>query len=588
MKRNKIALFSFIALSLAGCSSLPSINTRIVTFSVEKSPAFILTDYQFTVNRGQDLSLNVVFNTFYSYESVDYDDIEVTKKGRYEYTFTFKNIQYPQRVHFSYFMTSSSINYNLNGGAFKNSESTDTSYLENCNKTHHLRTNTDNGERISRDGYLLTGWNTKADYSGEHYSLGSKTFVEDDAQKELYAQWVKETPAEKFTYSLNNNYVTITSCLDTSLTEVVIPQYIQDKPVTTIASNAFDGFELSRLYLSDRITSIQSQAFVNSQIESITFSDSLMEVSDDSFSSKIPSWSINAHYAPRLTSTNEIMYFSDNIDNLIINKDKKKMVFFAGCSMSYGLDSTSVVSAFPDYEVMNLGIIGGTNALFQMRIIENFLKQDDIFIHAPEQGSGYQLFNDLSSEIRMFQVLENDYDLIKYLDMTEIDGSFNTYHEYNLTRMDLEPSTYDSYISWYNSYGDNIKQRYTLGDDISHNGGLYTFDLSMSNAESLTNLTSEYQRIREKGTEVLFSFAPMNIDGISTEYINDKVPEQFEEYYTSNLTKLGYDVISQQKDYLYHGRYFYDADYHLNYYGVEIRTENLISDINGYFNQKGN
>ena len=68
------------------------------------------------------------------------------------------------------------------------------------------------------------------------------------------------------------------------------------------------------------------------------------------------------------------------------------MIFFSGCSFAYGVNSNVVNDAFGDkYTVFNMGMNGDINGAFQMEILLNYIREGDVFIHAPEQMSPAQL-----------------------------------------------------------------------------------------------------------------------------------------------------------------------------------------------------
>ena len=95
--------------------------------------------------------------------------------------------------------------------------------------------------QITRDGYVLCGYNTKADGSGDYYAPGWSVIMPegDGVAMTLYAQWLPETEKEAFTYKIvDGKTVTITGYEGDHET-VVIPETIEDLPVTEIAMREF-------------------------------------------------------------------------------------------------------------------------------------------------------------------------------------------------------------------------------------------------------------------------------------------------------------------------------------------------------------
>ena len=74
-----------------------------------------------------------------------------------------------------------------------------------------------------------------------------------------------------FTYSVSNNQVTITGLSDEYLTDLVIPDTIEDLPVTTIKENAFNGCsQVTSITVPNSVTSIGVGAFKGTNPTKVT------------------------------------------------------------------------------------------------------------------------------------------------------------------------------------------------------------------------------------------------------------------------------------------------------------------------------
>ena len=74
-----------------------------------------------------------------------------------------------------------------------------------------------------------------------------------------------------FTYSVSNNQVTITGLTDEYLTDLVIPETIENLPVTAIKENAFDGCsQITSITVPNSVTSIGSGAFKGTNPTKVT------------------------------------------------------------------------------------------------------------------------------------------------------------------------------------------------------------------------------------------------------------------------------------------------------------------------------
>ena len=83
----------------------------------------------------------------------------------------------------------------------------------------------------------------------------------------------EEQPVGKssFTYTVTNNQVTITGLSDEYLTDLVIPETIEDLPVTAIKGYAFNGCsQITSITVPNSVTSIGNGAFKGTNPTKIT------------------------------------------------------------------------------------------------------------------------------------------------------------------------------------------------------------------------------------------------------------------------------------------------------------------------------
>ena len=90
--------------------------------------------------------------------------------------------------------------------------------------------------------------------------------------------------AVPFTYSTDaDNKVTITGCLNSCPSDVVIPSSIEGHPVTAIGDAAFQGKGLTSVTFPDSLVSIGNWAFENNSLTSVTLPASLTTLSAGAF-----------------------------------------------------------------------------------------------------------------------------------------------------------------------------------------------------------------------------------------------------------------------------------------------------------------
>ena len=448
---------------------------------------------------------------------------------------------------------------------------------------YHIRPNTDNGSSLTRRGYTLLGWNTAQDGSGAHIGLGSRA---DPDTERLWAEWTPWTDADAFAYRRKDSTIILTGYKGPGEVDTLaIPGSIDGLPVAGIAGSFTTNIPCGvlrarRLVLPDTLTHIENNAFSAGYFEELFFFDSLAEVGQNAFPNGIRTIHINAALPPVYQKQNANARFSDNLDRLMAAKGQPKLVFFAGCSMSYGLVSEMVQEAFPGRTVLNMGVIGGINARYQMEIIRAFLEAGDVFVHAPEEMSGAQLLHDISCDYRMLVTVEGNYDLLALADLSDADDFWKDYGSYVRMRKDEVPGAYTDSSFEYNRFGDILVSRpFDEADaprqDVSRSGGAYVFTDGVLTQRGMDRLCGLYDSLRDRGVTVLVSYAPVNRDGLP----DDGGASVFEAGFTGALVERGWSTCSSLADYLLPGRYFYDSDYHLNEGGALIRTKLLIRDI---------
>jgi hypothetical protein len=89
-----------------------------------------------------------------------------------------------------------------------------------------------------------------------------------------------------WTYLLNGDEATITGCVATCPTELVIPSKVDGYSVTSIGGYAFHNNQLTSVTIPDSVTSIGSGAFRSNQLTSVTIPDSVTSIGNGALSGK--------------------------------------------------------------------------------------------------------------------------------------------------------------------------------------------------------------------------------------------------------------------------------------------------------------
>lgn len=574
---------------------------------------------------GDDLSFELIVDKGYALSFVRYSgDYTVTDEGDKQ-TITLSDIQNSEKVEVvtnaaheieSLPDSHAFITYNANGGG--------TSYVKAYTQRSGFRTNTDTGtNKLSRDGFVLCGWNTSASGSGKHIGLGSRSDVKKGERQQLYAEWQQEAAISNFSYKYierkafeqflsaiadgdamtndlsallsdeqaGNEYVILTSYVGNAET-LTIPQYIGGIPVIGIEMGTVSGSAaLKTLVLPPSIRYIAHTAFNNCQnLKEMYIYDNIDYVNTYAFGISdqyVETLHINA-LLPPVYSDSENGQFSNKIDLLIKhNSTKSKLICFGSCSTWYGLNAKDVTTAFSNrLTAYNMGIIGGANTHFQIDIILEYTNKNDVFVFNTELGSDSHMLCINYFDRRVFTMVEGNYDLLAALNMKnygEVWTSFSKYVSGKRVVMDSGDYTekgYDVKIDFMNEYGDMIKERPGSYDNA---GSPYEF-LSLEylrGYDAVGKLHSYYEKFFALGVKNFFGYGPMNEQGLET---TGALYDYYDAFFREGFSGISSPVtpFMSISSCVLPSKYFYDANYHLSTSGAIIYTNYFINQLKLY------
>ena len=468
--------------------------------------------------------------------------------------------------------------YNANGGTCTLDGQENGIYYEEISVSQFKLPNCMGGlGQFVREGYQLVEYNTKPDGTGMGYSLGSKIILDTGLEKKdseiLYCIWKKETEASAFEYKEEKGNITITGYNGTHK-ELVIPAYIDGKPVTKINKNVFhkDAFEV--LVLPPTLESIMANAFVScNKLVTMYFPDSVVSVTDASFKD-CTNWQhfyLNAVTPPRygpgmLTKT----------EALISTQDRNRVVVLSGSSSLHSIDSIQLMEALDNqYYVVNHGTNAGCSAAVYLEVFKNFMHEGDILVQAPEYSN--EQLGSMAVPWKTYRECEMFYNIFRYLDARDY-TFFAGYAEHQKTRQPMKATSYNIHNRSYNEHGDIT----STGKRDELNNPNYTSNFNISyNTSILTDvraaaLNKRYDALREVGVTVYISFAPHNYNGLTRQAREPAHKTAFTQHVAKMLNS---PVISDLNNYTLEGQYFWDSDWHTNNIGRRMRTEQLGKDL---------
>lgn len=471
--------------------------------------------------------------------------------------------------------------YNANGGYVKGSDS---QIMTTDNSTEfYLCPNTlENKGYFEREGYVLYGYNTEADGSGEHYGCGWNVNMNGSKIITLYVQWAQETPAKDFTYTVKSGAVTITKYNGKAET-VVIPQMIDGNPVTSINTGAFLGVPMKTLILSPQLTTVSSGAIIScSALESVHMFDKIVSMPDNAIKncSKYKTVYINAAISPKYSKTvagTHAVKFER-----LMTCPSPKLVVASGSSTAFGLSTLQLEKLLGDkYTVINYGTHAHTSVAFFHEVISHFVGEGDIVIHAPEALAQQWGHNDMITKI--WELFEGAYNAFSLVDVNNYIHFYSSFAKFNSTRSTKADMSYSTYTTSVNEYGEITYNTKGKPETYSRDKDVDRFNLSIFTDAGIARLNKIFDTMQANGVRVYITFAPTNYNALSSVARTEAEQLRYENMARDNYHAI---TISKLSDYIFPGNYFYDSDYHLCTFGTQIRTTALAKDILAQFEKE--
>lgn len=575
------------AMVLTGCGHKKSEKENLCHIVLESGVGYDVTDPVRTAEAGSDMSFTITMDDNWQFLGTDYHgETDVTKENDGKTVkLVLHEVKYSESICIQAEKGKYEIIYDANGGE---GLSGDSDRVSICYRGTHKRINTSTGTDVFyRDGYTLLGWNTKADGSGQAVGLGSRIAWQEGLV--LYAQWVPWTDEADFTYKEVSGFAVITGYTGKGQ-EICVPSSLGGMPVRTIREQAFADTDCRTVILSPGIYEIEKWAFKNSHLEQLYIYDDLEKVSDYAFQGcdMLRTLHINAIEAPAY-SGNYFDTFQDKYDRLLSLRDKKKIVLFSGSSTRFGYDSEMIDQAFPDYEVVNMGVFAYSPALPQLELILSCMKEGDILLDSPEfDAANRQFCYQTELDYATFAMMESDYDAFAELDIRGYKQVFTAFTAYQEARAVMERKNYDICAAEYdedgreveepsyNEYGDYVVYRPNSANEEPIYGLPVNYTVNAFPKDTyIDSINAEFQKFLDHGIKVYFTYSPRNKYALSEDSTQEE-RARLHEYFKS---QLNVPVISELEDSLYTGIYLYGTDNHLSTEGVQIRTTKVIRDL---------
>ena len=490
---------------------------------------------------------------------------------------------------------------------------------------------------FSRDGYVLKEYNTKPDGSGDAYSLGSKYYPGEGetiyciwepsaSQKDFLWREVSMPKAKEIKYA-ERWYDSGVEIFEYSGSgdKLTVPEYIDGKPVISIAEGAFKNEEFSTLILPKTLQRISDGAFTEcTRLETMYFPNGIYELSDKIFDEKtyenFTRLIVNATVAPRNTKSTD-GGFAVKLSRVIAHRDEKLVIVISGSSSFQGL-STPYLEALLDgeYRVINFGTTRPRPGLFYLEALSHYTDEGDIFVYAPE-NSAY-MFGEQTLTWRFLYDLEGMNNLFRYVDISNYKNYFSSFAELNRDKVYVNaPKRYEEICENGYKTGGSLVTTDKNGDyqhpnregyyglATKYNGTYFiTFNNRVKSIYDVNPSDKEYQEVNKdysdlnnttwtsidrpdlvaqmnmaiskaqaSGAKVYFSFAPTDENDVVAEARNVEWLQAYDKLIDEIYCFDG--RLGSCMDYIFDHNYAYDCAFHVNDYGRTWRTYQMYEDI---------
>ena len=577
----KTALLTLLALvCLLSACSFQKEQTEALTVLVEAGEHYSLEVGVLSVEPGGSASFYIKTEPDYAVTAADYPGPYSLTETRGLTKLVLSDVRYPCRVRLILSRDKRSICYLANGGAALTGEGLE--IVRSYDVRDHIRPNTSIGtELFAREGYTLTGWNTRPDGSGQRVGLGGRVSVNEPLT--LYAQWAEWTAEDAFQRRMEDGHAVITG-YSGSERVLVVPAELDGLPVTQIASGAFAGCSAETVILPESLRRIEKDAFAGAALRELCFFDNIEFITDESFSGceNLSTLRISAIEDPYGYSFRRESVWADKLDLLIETRGQERLIFYGGCSMWYNFLGPEAQKQFGDrYTVLNMGLNGVSSSLLQMELLRCFVTDRDILIHAPEISSRQQLllYTGLGkNDDKLWCALEYNYDLVSLLDIRVFDGGVLESLRLYLDKKEPGGSYTDVYHDSKGLFFQDPTGSIPFQRTESAEALVDAVDLDPAYLENLTRLEREYHSFTEKGIPIYVAFACVDIDRVPQEQRGNTALMDW--LYRLRFSAMdGVTVVGSLGDYLYRDEDCYDTVYHLLTPGAERYTRTLLRDL---------
>ncbi len=287
-------------------------------------------------------------------------------------------------------------------------------------------------------------------------------------------------------------------------------------------------------------------------------------------------------FIPNL-SIRDSLYYALPDKHAYLNKEKSpRIILIGGSNLSFGINS-KIMGDSLKLPVINMGLHAGLGLRFICLDVMKFLKPNDIIIICPEYAHFF--INDenifYGSDELLYILFDVNPDLKKLIDFKQWMHLIKYLPKYAAEKIYYFPKALINSLkpnenkeigvynrSSFNEYGDVIAH-YNMGK-VSFSINEYSGKI---NEDAIDFLQDYYRELKKRNITLFFYYPAYEYSA----YIrNQKALQQLDEKLHD---KLSIPFLSSMQDGIMKDDLFFNTEYHLNKKGIDIRTQNLVNQL---------
>ena len=254
-----------------------------------------------------------------------------------------------------------------------------------------------------------------------------------------------------------------------------------------------------------------------------------------------------------------------------------KIILTGNSNLAFGINSPMMEQAL-NMPVVNLGLHGGLGNAFYERTAALNINHGDIVIVCHSNFADDGRIGDIALAWITVEYHKELWNIISEKDYFDMLTGWPNYWFRSFTcwltlQGNKTPNPPYSRKA-FNEYGDIVKRPESAGHPIDKMFKPQEVKVPAINDTCVNRLNEFNKYVKEKGATLLIAAYPIGA-GKYTPPV-----EEYDKFQKELADRLDCEIISDYRDYFIPYEYFYNASLHLNELGAEMRTSQLIKDIN--------